>query len=249
MRQRTVLRSVLLVPAICITLGLGLACGSGGSSKNSPNSKSLSQPQNAPTATVPPSLPSPIAASSVVGGTTSNGPAPDTYVVKAGDTLGAIAAQLGVSVSDLATANGITDPARIQVGQQLKVPRPGQTPAPSASPAAGGTPPLSPIGAAPTSASGSVAIPPTGGAPSGGGTPRAGPSAAALTPAGGTPGAPGAAGEYTVRSGDTACKIARANDISVAELAQANNMTTDQIARLSINQLLKIPPATGHRDC
>ncbi|HEY7295519.1 MAG TPA: LysM peptidoglycan-binding domain-containing protein, partial [Dehalococcoidia bacterium] len=55
--------------------------------------------------------------------------------------------------------------------------------------------------------------------------------------------------EYTVKPGDTACSVARANNISVAELAQANNMTKDQIARLSVNQLLKIPPATGHRDC
>jgi LysM repeat protein len=55
--------------------------------------------------------------------------------------------------------------------------------------------------------------------------------------------------EYTVKAGDTACSIARAHDISVAELAQANNMSTAQIARLSINQLLKLPPPSGHRDC
>ncbi|HZQ35307.1 MAG TPA: LysM peptidoglycan-binding domain-containing protein [Dehalococcoidia bacterium] len=195
---------------------------------------------------MPAALPSPIAASSAVGGG-GNGPAPDTYVVKAGDTLGAIAAQLGVSVNDLAQANGITDPARIQVGQQLRVPHPGQTPGPAATATAASTPPLSPAGPAPTSASGPIAIPPTGGAPSGGGTPLAGASPGASPAVSGTPA--GSASEYTVRSGDTACSIARAHDISVAELAQANNMTKDQVAKLSINQLLKIPPATGHRDC
>ncbi len=248
MRQRAVLRSITLLLVLCAGLVLALACGSSGPPKNGSNSKTLSQPQNAPTATLPAALPSPIAASSATGGAGANGPAPDTYVVKAGDTLGAIAAQLGVSVTDLAQANGITDPARIQVGQQLRVPRPGQTPVPAGTPAASGTPPLSPVGPAPTSASGPIAIPPTGGAPSGGGTPHAGAATPGATAAAsGTPG--GSGSEYTVRSGDTACSIARAHDISVAELAQANNMTKDQIARLSINQLLKIPSGTGHRDC
>jgi len=243
MQGRRLPGALALVPIICVALVLAVGCGSGNGSNKGTGSKNLSEPQNAPTATLPPALPSPLAASSAVGGSGANGPAPDTYVVKAGDTLGGIAAQLGVSVNDLAQANGITDPARIQVGQQLRVPRPGQTPVPGASPAPSGTAPLSPLGPAPTTASGPAGVPPTGGAPSGGGTPSA-----ELTPgAGGTPGA--AAGEYTVRSGDTACSIARAHNVSVAELAQANDMTKDQIAKLAVNQLLKIPAATGHRDC
>ncbi len=245
MHPRPARGALALIPTICLAVALAAGCGSGGSSNNRSNSRTLTEPQNAPTATVPAVLPSPVAASSAVG-TGVNGPAPDTYVVKAGDTLGGIAAQLGVSVGDLAQANGITDPARIQVGQQLRIPRPGQTPGPAASPAVSGTPPLSPVGPAPTSASGPAGVPPTGGAPSGG-TPQAGASPAASPAASGTPA--GSASEYTVRSGDTACSIARAHDISVAELAEANNMTKDQIAKLSVNQLLKIPPATGHRDC
>ena len=47
------------------------------------------------------------------------------YVVKKGDTLGQIAAEYGMSVSDLAAANGINDPNRIMIGQQLAIP--GQT--------------------------------------------------------------------------------------------------------------------------
>jgi LysM repeat protein len=45
-----------------------------------------------------------------------------TYVVRPGDTLSGIAGHLGVSVGDLAKANGITDPNRVLVGQALKVP-------------------------------------------------------------------------------------------------------------------------------
>jgi LysM repeat protein len=61
-----------------------------------------------------------------------------TYVVRPGDTLSAIAGRLGVSVSDLAKANGITDPNRVYAGQSLAVPGSGSAPAPapSAAPAA-----------------------------------------------------------------------------------------------------------------
>jgi len=48
---------------------------------------------------------------------------PDTggssYVVQSGDTLSGIAAQLGTSVDDLASANGISNPDFLSVGQTL----------------------------------------------------------------------------------------------------------------------------------
>jgi LysM repeat protein len=44
------------------------------------------------------------------------------YTVAPGDTLGAIAAQLGVSLDALITANAIDDPNHIRVGQVLLVP-------------------------------------------------------------------------------------------------------------------------------
>ena len=44
------------------------------------------------------------------------------YIVEAGDTLSAIARTFGVSVEDLAAANGITDPSTIFPGQQLVIP-------------------------------------------------------------------------------------------------------------------------------
>jgi LysM repeat protein len=48
---------------------------------------------------------------------------PDTgggsYVVQSGDTLSGIAAQLGTSVDHLASANGISNPDFLSVGQTL----------------------------------------------------------------------------------------------------------------------------------
>jgi LysM repeat protein len=44
------------------------------------------------------------------------------YVVRPGDTLGAIAARYGTSVAALARANGIANPALIHVGRRLTVP-------------------------------------------------------------------------------------------------------------------------------
>jgi murein DD-endopeptidase MepM/ murein hydrolase activator NlpD len=54
---------------------------------------------------------------------------PQVYVVQRGDTLSAIASRLGLSVTELAAANGILDPDYLPVGQQLVIPTPG-APAP-----------------------------------------------------------------------------------------------------------------------
>ncbi len=47
-----------------------------------------------------------------------------TYRVRKGDTLGAIARRLGVSVTHLKRVNGISNPRRLQVGQRLAAYRP-----------------------------------------------------------------------------------------------------------------------------
>jgi len=58
-----------------------------------------------------------------------------TYTVKSGDTLGKIAAKLGVSLDDLCRANNIKDANKIGLGQVLKVPGAAAPAAPVAPPA------------------------------------------------------------------------------------------------------------------
>ncbi len=217
------------------------ACG-GTSPGNGSNQvlKDLHDPKAAPTATLPASAPTAIPAGSIPGVSGASGPLPDTYVVKSGDTLGAIATNLGVSVDDLARLNNVTDATRIQVGQQLKVPKPGAaTPGPTS--VTGNGPTFGTNSSIPTS---TAQVPPTGGAPSGIGSVGTAVSAAGTAPAAG-----GTATEYTVKQGDSACAIAIAGGISLQELADANGLTKDQISRLSVGQLLKIPPRTGNRGC
>lgn len=52
----------------------------------------------------------------------ARGPAA-TYTVKKGDNLGAIAGRMGVDIDDLAKANGLKKPYRLQPGQVLKNPK------------------------------------------------------------------------------------------------------------------------------
>jgi LysM repeat protein len=44
------------------------------------------------------------------------------YEVKEGDTLGALAIQFNISVADIMTVNGLTDPDSIYLGQTLRIP-------------------------------------------------------------------------------------------------------------------------------
>ncbi len=49
---------------------------------------------------------------------------PETYVVQAGDTLGAISLRYGVSLEAMMQANGLNNPNLLSVGQELKIPVP-----------------------------------------------------------------------------------------------------------------------------
>ncbi len=77
----------------------------------------------------------PAATAPATNGAAAATPAPgngQTYTVKSGDTLTSIAAQFGVSVRSLRTANNLTTD-RIRVGQQLKIPSKAAVPAPAPS--------------------------------------------------------------------------------------------------------------------
>lgn len=102
-----------------------------------------------------------------------------TYTVKAGDTMYSIATRYGVTVSALAAANNISNVNLIRVGQVLKIPGTSSTP----------------------------------------------PPATTVT--------------YTVKPGDTLYSIALRHKVTVASIANANNITNVNLLR--VGQVLKIP--------
>jgi LysM repeat protein len=55
---------------------------------------------------------------------------PAFYIVKAGESLTAIAKKFGVSVAELVAFNQLSDPNHIEEGQRLKIPPPTTTVAP-----------------------------------------------------------------------------------------------------------------------
>jgi LysM repeat protein len=91
-------------------------------------------PQAAPGAVVPtgtpvPTLPpratsTPAPATPVPTATPTVTPTPIVYRIESGDTLLAIAANFGVPAESIQEANGIIDPRRLQIGQELIIPRP-----------------------------------------------------------------------------------------------------------------------------
>ena len=70
--------------------------------------------------------------------TSGGGSAPSSetvYTVASGDTLGAIASRYGTTVSAICSLNGISNPNMIYVGQRLRIPTSGGSPAPAPAPA------------------------------------------------------------------------------------------------------------------
>lgn len=61
-------------------------------------------------------------ASTLPSTTTTTAPVVVTYVVQTGDALGVIAQRFGISSELLASHNGIDDPNKIFVGQNLTIP-------------------------------------------------------------------------------------------------------------------------------
>ncbi len=91
-------------------------------------------------------VPTPVPGATAVPQPTAVPGTGQTYTVVAGDTLSKIAAQFGTTVAALASANGITNPNLIFVGQVLKISGGGTTPVTPGQP----TPVPQPTSAQPT---------------------------------------------------------------------------------------------------
>ncbi len=162
--------------------------------------------------------------------------ADEIVIVEAGDSLSEIAAEYGTSVSALMAANGITDPDRLYMGQELLVPGTGVTPTT--------LPPLVVVVQSGDSLSGIAA--------------EYGVTLSALITANAIddpdrvhpgqelviPGASGAARlkgptVVVVQSGDSLSAIASDQGVSVAALMEANGITDPD--RLQVGQRLLIP--------
>ena len=76
------------------------------------NAAPLTSPDSAPTAPVTPA-PAPTVTPRASGA---------THTIAPGDTLGSIARKYGVKVGEIGTLNNITDPAKLRVGQVIKLP-------------------------------------------------------------------------------------------------------------------------------
>ncbi len=76
-----------------------------------PPAQTLAAPRAAPTATHIPATPIALPQTVI-----------DRYTVRAGDTLGNVAARYNIALEELMELNGITDAHTLKIGQQLKVP-------------------------------------------------------------------------------------------------------------------------------
>ena len=195
------------------------------------------------------------------GGGTSNAdatpaatPAPTTatHVVVEGDTLSAIADQYGVTLDAIMEANDITDASLIFVGQELTIPA--AATASDDSDAGGQTHTVvegdtltgiaEQYGTTVEAISEAndltdsviwigqeLTIPDAAPAPD----PTATPTPEATSES--------SAATYTVTDGDTATGIAEAFDVTLQALADANELTIEELNNLQIGQVLNIPAA------
>ena len=207
-------KTFLTVTALALTSALLVtACGGGDGAGE------RASPGKIPTATAFAVLPEPTILSGGVPVTQGGGG--DTYVVKAGDTLMAIADELGVSVEDLTSLNNLTDPSQLEVDQVLKIPPrggAGPTPVPGRQP----TPIRQPTATGQATATGRATA-----------TSRA----TATVSAG--------AETYDVQEGDNASDIAARFGITLQELAEANDITIDDLRTLFVGQVLTVPQFPG----
>ena len=238
-RLRVSIVKLLLVS--CAVLMAGAAACGGGDDKSGGKAvaRNPTDPRRVPTATVPAQLPTPIPA--LETGQSQRTAPPETYLVRAGDTLGSISRDLGVAADELTRANPGINPNSLRIGQELRIPRPSATPVPTSA-LRGPATSTAPAGGTPAVAGTTATRSPT----------AAGTGTAVRTatqtgsPVAGTPtSTAGAGGTYTVEAGDTGCAIARKLGVSLTALAQANSLSIDGLASLRIGQVLQVPARTG----
>jgi len=109
----TLLARASLVVAALFAVSL-VACGDGeaGDETPTPTATSTATPGPETGAGAPPTA----------TGSPDGSSGPQTYEVVAGDTIFDIAAEFGVDAGELMSANGITDPTLLQIGQILAIP-------------------------------------------------------------------------------------------------------------------------------
>ena len=134
----------------------------------------------------------------------------ERYVVQVGDSLSVIAQRYGTTQQALMRANNISNPDRIQVGQELVIPAGERRPATPAAPAPAARPTAAPPRAAAPVVAPAVVEKPAGEAP-------AAPTAA-RTAAGQT---------YTIQIGDDLLSVASEFNVSIAALRAANRLDSD----------------------
>ncbi len=218
----------LLAVVLLVVLLWGPIFGGGGEPK-----PSASRPGSIPTATPPADLPAPIllGEAQAATGSPAAGGGGGTYVVKPGDTLGAIAGQLGVPadqqaawVAEVLRLNGIADARLLQAGVELRLPRT-QAAAATAT-RTPGTP----------SAATATRTP---------GTPGAATPTRTATP---RPTVTGGAGTYTVAEGDYPFLIAEKLGVPEAQRAawvdQLMALNNIDPTKLQVGQVLQLPAGT-----
>jgi LysM repeat protein len=240
------MRRLLAVTAAGLWI-ICLACGSGSKSGSAALAKQPTDPKTVPTATLPAVLPSPLPAGTVSEGTVTGqaNTVPTSYTVKQGDTMAAIAQQLGVPLPLLVSFNPDANPSNLRIGEELKVPPAAGSPTATAS--AGGT--AARTATPPSGSTAARSVTPSSSSTATRTTTPSSSSAGALTTA--SPSAtrtstPSAGGQtYTVQSGDTACKIAGNLHVSLSDLASANGTTPASMGNLTVGQQLKVPSTSS----
>lgn len=149
----------------------------------------------------------------------SNANKASSYTVKSGDTLYRIARNAGMSVADLARINGISNANVLRVGQTLHFNKTAQTPTKSTQ----AKPVTKPSVTKPATTTASNTAHASATKPQ---VTPAQPTQATQTTPSTTTTSTSKVSSYTVKAGDTMWSIATKHGLSVAQLQQANHMST-----------------------